>query len=88
MILDTGSSYTILAPALVKRLGLASNGHSKPLINVGLGKRHTVKDVVFLIRDITELKGNLEIGGILGTTFLQESVLFINWNSKELWFYY
>ena len=86
MILDTGSSYTILTPNLAKRLGLANNGHRESLVNVGLDKGHSVKNVVFLIRDIAELSGDLEIGGILGTTFLQESVLFINWNSKELWF--
>ncbi|MCH9025280.1 MAG: hypothetical protein IH931_08095 [candidate division Zixibacteria bacterium] len=55
---------------------------------MGLDKKHSVKDVVFLIREISDLRGDLELGGILGTTFLQKSVLFINWNSKELWFDY
>ena len=88
MILDTGSSYTILTPNLAKGLGLSNNGHRKSIVNVGLDNRHSVKDVVFLIRDVPDLKGDLEIGGILGTTFLQKSVLFINWDSKKLWIGY
>ncbi len=88
MILDTGSSYTILTPKLAKRLGFASNDSHNPLVNIALDNGYTIEEVVFLIRDISELGPDSEIGGIIGTTFLQESVLFINWDSKELWFDY
>lgn len=86
MILDTGSSYTIIAPGLAKRLGLASNQSHNSLVNVTLDKEYTIKEVVFLIREISELGADSEIGGIIGTTFLQKLVLFINWDTKELWF--
>ncbi|MCH8027370.1 MAG: aspartyl protease family protein [candidate division Zixibacteria bacterium] len=86
MILDTGSSYTILTPNVARSLGLAGNQSHNSLVNVTLDKKYTIKEVVFLIRDISEFGADSEIGGIIGTTFLQESVLFINWDSKELWF--
>ncbi len=86
MILDTGSSYTIIAPGLAKRLGLAGNQSHNSIVNVTLDKEYTIDEVVVLIRDISELDADSEIGGIIGTTFLQESILFINWDSQELWF--
>ena len=86
MILDTGSSYTILTPDVARSLGLAGNESHNSIVNVTLDKEYTIDEVVVLIRDISELDADSEIGGIIGTTFLQESILFINWDSQELWF--
>ena len=71
---------------MARSLGLAGNESHNSIVNVTLDKEYTIDEVVVLIRDISELDADSEIGGIIGTTFLQESILFINWDSQELWF--
>ena len=84
MILDTGASYSLLSPALAKKLNLKS---SSEVSKIKLAGRVTTANVKILVRDLStlaDLVKNAEIAGVLGTSYLLGRRLIIDYPNNQL----
>ena len=84
MILDTGSSRTIFSPALANALKLKD---SSEVSKIKLAGRVTTSNVKVLVRDINAIilaSKSDDLDGILGTNFLLERRLIIDYQNSQL----
>ena len=89
-ILDLGSSYSLFSPNLVQELKLKNNSGYLSIdsikLDAVLAKSENVR---VLERDMGKLNhevANLNIEGVLGTTFLIDNYLFIDFSKKKIFF--
>lgn len=86
MILDTGASHTLFSFGLEKLLNI---NDSVKTAKIQLDNRVTTSGVKFLARDISAVSSLIKspkISGILGTTFLYERKILIDYEHNQLVF--
>jgi len=89
MILDYCASYTVITPALARRLGVASEPDSRPVIgSVRMGGQTLTRNVSVIVTDLSRIQKSVpraEFEGILGASFLYRHKITVDYRRRQIY---
>ncbi len=89
MILDYCASYTSITPTLARRLGVASELDSRPVIgSVRMGGQALTRDVTVIVTDLSQIQKTVpraEFEGILGASFLYGHKITVDYRRRQVY---